>query len=73
MVVQEKTTTMKDHILALLKLAQEKQKIKLKVLFDKILGDLDWIDHYDDYCKSVKLVFLGVSLDNLFYRQTSQY
>ncbi len=62
---------MKDHILALLKLSNEEQESALKVLFDQILGDLDWIDH-DKFCKSIKQLFLGVELENLFYRKTSK-
>ncbi len=64
---------MKDHISALLKLSKEEQESGLKVLFDQILGDLDWITHYRGYCKSIKQLFLGVELDNLFYRKQSEY
>ena len=63
---------MKDHISALLKLSKEEQESGLEVLFDQILGDLDWIDE-DYYCKSIKQLFLGVELDNLFYREKSEY
>ncbi len=63
---------MKEHISALLKLSNEEQESGLKSLFYQILGDLDWID--DDYnCKSIKQLFLGVELDNLFYREKSEY
>ena len=63
---------MKDHISALLKLSNEEQESGLKSLFDQILGDLDWINE-DYYCKSIKQLFLGVELDNLFYREESEY
>ena len=63
---------MKDHISALLKLSKEEQESGLKVLFDQILGDLDWIDS-KWHCKSIKQLFLGVELDNLFYREKSEY
>ncbi len=62
---------MKDHISSLLKLAKNEQENGLKVVFDQILGDLEWINSKYDYCKSLKLLFLGVGLDNLFYRETS--
>ena len=63
---------MKEHISALLKLSNEEQESGLKSLFDQILGDLDWINSAR-YCKSIKQLFLGVELDNLFYREKSEY
>ena len=64
---------MKDHISSLLKLSKEQQENGLKVLFDQIFGDLDWINSRDGYCKSIKQIFLGVELENLFYRKTSKF
>ena len=37
-----------------------------------MFADLEWIDD-EDYCKSIKQHFLGVELENLFYRKTSKY
>ncbi len=41
-------------------------------MFDSIFGDLRWIND-DDYCKTIKNIFLEVELDNMFFRETSQY
>ena len=67
---------MKDHISSLLTLSKEEQEKALKGLFSHIFDDLKWINgrdilHSEEYCKSIKQLFLGVELDNLFYRKTS--
>ena len=61
---------MKDHISSLLTLSKEEQEKALKGLFGHIFDDLKWVDS-DIYCKSLKQLFLGVELDNLFYREIS--
>ena len=60
---------MKDHILSLLKLAKEEQLNGFKVLFDQLFEDILWINE-EWYC-SVRLHFLEMELNNLFYRETS--
>ncbi len=65
---------MKDHISSLLTLSKEEQKKALKGLLGQIFDDLKWINgrkYGEEYCKSLKQLFLGVELDNLFYRKTS--
>ena len=66
---------MKDHISSLLTLSKEEQEKALKGLFGHIFDDLKWINgksrNREEYCKSIKQLFLGVELDNLFYRETS--
>ena len=36
-----------------------------------MFADLVWIN--SGYCKSIKQLFLGVELENLFYRKTSKF
>ncbi len=63
---------MKDHISSLLTLSKEEQEKALKGLFGHIFDDLEWVNEdYYGYCKSLKQLFLGVELNNLFYRETS--
>ncbi len=39
-----------------------------------MFNDLKWINSgYKNYCKSIKQHFLGVELENLFYRKTSKF
>ena len=69
---------MKDHISSVLTLSKEEQEKALKGLFGHIFDDLKWINgksrnNYEEYCKSIKQLFLGVELDNLFYREKSEY
>ena len=65
---------MKDHISSLLKLSKEEQENGLKALFDQMFADFEWINSgYKNYCKSIKQLFLGVELENLFYRKTSKF
>ena len=61
---------MKDHISSVLTLSKEEQEKALKGLFGHIFDDLEWVND-DDYCKSLKQLFLGIELNNLFYRETS--
>ena len=36
--------------------------------------DFEWLTKYDGYyCKPIKQLFLGVELENLFYRKTSKF
>ena len=37
-----------------------------------MFNDLKWIKS-NEYCKSIKQHFLGVELENLFYRKTSKF
>ena len=66
---------MKDHISSVLTLSKEEQEKALTTLLNQIFDDLKWINGRevfgDEYCKSLKQLFLGVELDNLFYRETS--
>ena len=39
-----------------------------------MFADFEWINSgYKNYCKSIKQHFLGVELENLFYRKTSKF
>ena len=66
---------MKDHISSVLTLSKEEQEKALTTLLNQIFDDLKWINgkcfNREEYCKSIKQLFLGVELDNLFYRETS--
>ena len=62
---------MKDHISSVLKLSNEEQANGLKALIKRIFDDLEWITSEDDYCKTIKHIFLELHLENIFFRETS--